>query len=249
MKKLFIVALLFVGIVSFAQDINQKPARDQKEILTPEQRNEKHLQKLTSDLNLDKKQQEQVKQLLAERSAKADKFREAKKDGKVKPTDAEREAFKKQMTAEKEANDAKMKAILNADQYTKWTALKKDHKGHKDHRGKEGHKGEFKSPQERDQAHLQKLTTDLNLNADQQKKVSELLSDRSTKMAMLKKSRGDKKPTADERKAIKKQMEEDHKAADAKMKSILNADQYKKWTAIQKEHKDKMKEHKKDKKQ
>lgn len=246
MKKLFIAALLFVGIVSFAQDINQKPARDQKEKLTPEQRNEKHLQKLTSDLNLDKKQQEQVKQLLAERSAKADKFREAKKDRKTKPTDAEREAFKKQMTAEKEANDAKMKAILNADQYTKWTALKKDHK---DHKGKEGHKGEFKTPQERDQAHLQKLTTELNLNADQQKKVSELLSDRSTKMAMLKKSRGDQKPTDAERKAMKKQMEEDHKAADAKMKSILNADQYKKWTAIQKERKDKMKEHKKDKKQ
>ena len=81
MKKLFIAALLFVGIVSFAQDINQKPTSDQREKLTPEQRNEKHLQKLTSDLNLDKKQQEQVKQLLAERSAKADKFREAKNLG------------------------------------------------------------------------------------------------------------------------------------------------------------------------
>lgn len=243
MKKLFITALLFVGIVSFAQDINQKPARDQREKLTPEQRNEKHLQKLTSDLNLDKKQQEQVKQLLAERSAKAEKFRDARKDSKTKPTDAEREAFKKQITAEREANDAKMKAILNADQYTKWTALKKEHKG------KGHHRGDFKTPQERNQAHLQKLTTDLSLNGDQQKQVSELLSDRSTKMEMLKKSRkdSDAKPTDAERKAMKKQMEEDHKATDAKMKSILNADQYKKWTAIKKEHKDKMKDHRKDK--
>lgn len=242
MKKLFITALLFVGIVSFAQDINQKPARDQREKLTPEQRNEKHLQKLTSDLSLDKKQQEQVKQLIAERSAKAEKFRDSRKDSKTKPTDAEREAFKKQMAAEREANDAKMKAILNADQYTKWTALKKEHKEH--HR-----KGDFKTPQERDKAHLQKLTTDLNLNADQQKQVSELLSERSTKMEMLKKSRkdSDAKPTDAERKAMKKQMEEDHKAADAKMKTILNADQYKKWTAIKKEHKDKMKDHRKDK--
>ena len=100
MKKLFIAALLFVGIVSFAQDINQKPQRDQREKLTPEQRNEKHLQKLTSDLNLDAKQQEQVKQLLAERSAKAEKFRDARKDNKTKPTAEEKEAFKKQMTAE-----------------------------------------------------------------------------------------------------------------------------------------------------
>jgi len=243
MKKLFIAALLFVGVVSFAQDINQKATRDQREKLTPEQRSEKHLQKLTSELNLDKKQQEQVKQLLAERSAKAEKFRDAKKDSKTKPTEAEREAFKKQMETERAVNDAKMKSILNADQYTKWTALKKEHEGKGDHRR------DMKSPQERDQAHLQKLTTDLNLNADQQKQVSELLSDRSTKMAMLKKSRRDNPtpPTDAEKKAMKKQMEEDHKATDAKMKSILNADQYKKWTAIQKERKDKMKEHRKDK--
>jgi hypothetical protein len=240
MKKLFIAALLFVGMISFAQDINQKPERDQKEKLTPEQRNEKHLQKLTSDLSLDTKQQEQVKQLLAERSAKAEKFRKDRKDSKTKPTDAERQAFKKQMTAEKEANDAKMKSILNADQYTKWTALKKDHKDHKGHR-------DMKSPQERDQAHLQKLTTELSLNADQQTQVSELMSDRSTKMAMLKKSRGDVKPTDAEKAAMRKQMKEDHKAYDAKMKSILTADQYKKWEAIKKEHKDKMKDHRKDK--
>jgi len=246
MKKLFIAALLFVGVVSFAQDINQKSTRDQREKLTPEQRNEKKLQKLTSELSLDKKQQDQVKQLLAERSTKEEKFKDARKDSKTKPTDAEREAFKKQMETEKAANDAKMKSILTADQYTKWTALKKEHK---DHKGKGDHKdhSDMKSPQERDQAHLQKLTSELNLNVDQQKKVSELLADRSTKMAMLKKSKSDVKPTDAERKAMKKQMEEDHKANDAKMKSILNADQYKKWTAIQKEHKDKMKDHRKDK--
>jgi len=245
MKKLFIAALLFVGVVSFAQDINQKSTRDQRENLTPEQRNEKHLQKLTSELSLDKKQQDQVKQLLAERSTKAEKFKASRKYSKTKPTDAEREAFKKQMETEKAANDAKMKSILNADQYTKWTALKKDHKEKRDHKG---HR-DMKSPQERDAAHLQKLTTDLNLNADQQKKVSELLSDRSTKMAMLKKSRKDPgvAPTDAEKTAMKKQMKEDHKAYDAKMKSILTADQYKKWEAIQKEHKDKMKDHRKDK--
>jgi hypothetical protein len=245
MKKLFIAALLFVGVVSFAQDINQKSTRDQRENLTPEQRNEKHLQKLTSELSLDKKQQDQVKQLLAERSTKAEKFKASRKDSKTKPTDVEREAFKKQMETEKAANDAKMKSILNADQYTKWTALKKDHKEKRDHKG---HR-DMKSPQERDAAHLQKLTADLNLNADQQKKVSELLSDRSTKMAMLKKSRKDPgvAPTDAEKTAMKKQMKEDHKAYDAKMKSILTADQYKKWEAIQKEHKDKMKDHRKDK--
>src|SRR5271167_3850480 len=101
MKKLFIAALLFVGVTNFAQDSNQKPGGDQKEKLTPEQRNEKNLQKLTSELSLDKKQQEQVKQLLAERSAKVEKLKEANKDRKTKPTDAEKDAFKKQMETEK----------------------------------------------------------------------------------------------------------------------------------------------------
>jgi protein CpxP len=131
MKKLFIAALLFVGVASFAQDADQKPAREPREKLTPEQRTEKHLQKLTTDLNLDANQQAQVKQLLAERSAKAENFKAARadrKDSNVKPTAAEKEAFKKDVMAEKEANDAKMKVILNADQYKKWTAIQEENK-------------------------------------------------------------------------------------------------------------------------
>lgn len=131
MKKLFIAALLFVGVASFAQDADQKPAREPREKLTPEQRNEKHLQKLTTDLNLDAHQQVQVKQILAEKSAKAEKLkaeRKDRKDSNVKPTAAEREAFKTQMIAEKDANDTKMKAILNADQYKKWTSIQEENK-------------------------------------------------------------------------------------------------------------------------
>jgi len=131
MKKLLIAAMLLVGIASFAQDADQKPARDHKERMTPEQRNEKQLQKLTSELSLDANQQAQVKQLLAERSAKAEKFREARKDQKdsnTKPTAAEKAAFKKQMEDEVAANDAKMKSILKADQYTKWKTLQEEKK-------------------------------------------------------------------------------------------------------------------------
>ncbi len=123
--------MLFVGVASFAQDMAQKPARDQRERMTPEQRNEKQLKKLTSELTLDANQQAQVKQLLADRSAKAEKLREARqanRDSNTKPTAAEREAFKKEMLAEKDANDAKMKSILNADQYTKWKKIQEENK-------------------------------------------------------------------------------------------------------------------------
>ncbi|MHC0442962.1 hypothetical protein [Flavobacterium sp. 3-210] len=131
MKKLFIAAMLFVGVASFAQDMDQKPAREQRERMTPEQRNEKQLKKLTSELNLDANQQTQVKQLLADRSAKAEKLREARqanKENGTKLTAAERETFKKDMLAERDANDAKMKSILNADQYTKWKKIQEENK-------------------------------------------------------------------------------------------------------------------------
>jgi len=133
MKKLFIAALLFVGVASFAQDADQgqDQHREHRERMTPEQRNEKQLKKLTTELSLDANQQAQIKQLLAERSVKAQKLREARqatKDSNTKPTAAEKEAFKKEMMAEKDANDAKMKSILNADQYTKWKAIQEENK-------------------------------------------------------------------------------------------------------------------------
>lgn len=46
MKKLFIAALLFIGVASFAQEADQKPPREQRERLTPEQRSDKQLKNL-----------------------------------------------------------------------------------------------------------------------------------------------------------------------------------------------------------
>ncbi|MCC9073326.1 hypothetical protein LNQ49_17245 [Flavobacterium sp. F-65] len=130
MKKLFIAALLFVGMVSFAQDATQ-PVKQQRERLTPEQRNEKQLKKLTTELNLDANQQTQVGKLLADRSAKGQKqmeMRKARKDSNVKPTAEEKAALKKEMMDEKTANETQMKSILNADQYKKWTAMREENK-------------------------------------------------------------------------------------------------------------------------
>ena len=133
MKKLFIAALLFVGIASFAQDTDtdQAPVREQRERLTPEQRNERQLKKITTELNLNTAQQEQVKLFIAERSAKSEKLREARKQQREsgsKLTADQREALKKEMAAESDANDAKMKSILTADQYAKWKSNQEQNK-------------------------------------------------------------------------------------------------------------------------
>ena len=128
MKKVIMAALLVVSLSSVAQQRRERPNRDQMnrdqmEKLTPEQRQEKHLNKLTTDLNLNAKQQEEVKKLLAEQSAKAAEFkakREAKKDEQLLASAKERKEMAQKMKAEKEATDAKMKSILTPEQYTKW---------------------------------------------------------------------------------------------------------------------------------
>ncbi|WP_310377899.1 hypothetical protein [Flavobacterium sp.] len=118
MKKLFIAALLVVGLSTVAQERKERPIRDNSETsrekLTPEQRSEKHLKKMTSDLNLNEKQQEQVGKIIAEQGAKRDAFRAGKK--------AEHEAMKTKMEAERTATDAKMKTILTPEQFEKWSS-------------------------------------------------------------------------------------------------------------------------------
>ena len=71
MKKVFLAALLFVGITTFAQK-----KREQREKLTPEQRVELQAKKMKLDLDLNDKQVADVKKLLLEQAKK----REAKKE-------------------------------------------------------------------------------------------------------------------------------------------------------------------------
>lgn len=78
MKKLIIAALLVIGVSSFAQGQNQtekKSNKNQRERLSPEQRSQAQLDKMTTELNLDAKQQEQIKPIIAEQTAKREAMR------------------------------------------------------------------------------------------------------------------------------------------------------------------------------
>jgi periplasmic protein CpxP/Spy len=122
-KKLFIIALFAIGFTSFAQEGDKQMSKDQMEKMTPEQRTEKQLEKLTSDLNLDAKQQEQIRQVLVEHETKRADFKTKRGERKAKaqkPTSEEREAFKKEMTDNKANMDTKMKSILTPEQFEKW---------------------------------------------------------------------------------------------------------------------------------
>lgn len=130
--KTLIIALVFgIGVSGFAQVSTPQPGDSNKEKLTPEQRQEKQLARLTKELTLDAKQQEAVSKILAEKSVKAQEAkvqREARKSSGQKMTAEEREAFKAKMQAEKTDTETKMKAILSADQYKKWVEIREENK-------------------------------------------------------------------------------------------------------------------------
>lgn len=131
MKKLIIALVLGIGLTGFAQEAAPKTTRADIEKMTPEQRQQKHLAHLTKELNLDAKQKEAVGKILAEKSAKAQDVktqREARKTSGEKMTTEERTAFKTKLQAEKADTEAKMKAILSADQYKKWIDMRAENK-------------------------------------------------------------------------------------------------------------------------
>jgi Spy/CpxP family protein refolding chaperone len=136
MKKLFIVALLVVGMTSFAQERKARPERAQMEQMTPEQRNQLHLKKMTLELDLNASQQKEMSKIIAEQSAKREAKmaeRKASKDSAKKQLTAdELFAKKSKMLDEQIVMKERMKKILTPEQYKKWDDMKgKRHHGMK----------------------------------------------------------------------------------------------------------------------
>ncbi len=118
MKKLILATALAITTIGFAQDKKVK-----REPLTPEQQTELQVKKMTLDLDLDTKQQKEMKVLLLEQAKKREaKVAEmkAKREKGEKPTSDERFEAQNQMLDNQIENKAKIKKILNPDQYKKW---------------------------------------------------------------------------------------------------------------------------------
>ena len=118
MKKLILATALANTTIGFAQDKKVK-----REPLTPEQQTELQVKKMTLDLDLDTKQQKEMKVLLLEQAKKREaKVAEmkAKREKGEKPTSDERFEAQNQMLDNQIENKAKIKKILNPDQYKKW---------------------------------------------------------------------------------------------------------------------------------
>jgi hypothetical protein len=94
------------------------------------------------------------------------------------------------------------------------------------------------SPEQRNQLRLKKLILELDLNAAQQKEMSEIIAEQTTKHEAMKKTRqanqaAGKKPSPDERFAIANKILDDKIAVKSRVKKILDKEQFAKWQKLQ----------------
>jgi hypothetical protein len=136
MKKLVVTAILLVGFLTFAQEKSvekgeRKARMEKQESLTPDQQAELQVKRMTLDLDLNTKQQADVKKIVLEqtkkREAKKAEWKANKDAGKSLSKD-EKFAMKNQMLDEQIAMKAEMKKILTADQFAKWEAKQAERK-------------------------------------------------------------------------------------------------------------------------
>ena len=131
MKKVFLALAIMVSLVSFGQD------REGKGKFKTEEDLQTRLKEMTSTLNLNEKQQHEVKLLLTEQFEKRKTMREnmkKQKESGVKLSDEKKAEMKKHMIDEQLEMKTKMKKILTAEQMKKLEEIK-NQKGGKQHRG------------------------------------------------------------------------------------------------------------------
>lgn len=111
MKKLIVATLLVVGMSTFAQVENkEKEGNDPMEKMSPAERAEKGLKRMTKQLNLTEAQQKQMKAIMAEQEAK-------RADANFKPSKEDRLAMKE-----------KISKILTPEQNATWDKIQEERK-------------------------------------------------------------------------------------------------------------------------
>ena len=140
MKK---VASILILVFAFTLTTNaqKRDRKYRKSNLTVEQKTTLAVKKMTLALDLTESQQKQMKPLIAnqisDRMAMMDKMKTMKESGK-KPTDEEKYAFANAHLDKKIAEKAKVKQILNEEQFAKFEKMREKRHGkkrmHKDKR-------------------------------------------------------------------------------------------------------------------
>ena len=120
MKNLLIIAVMLISMISFSQN-------ERKGKLSKEEQVEVQLKRMTTDLNLDTKQQKEVKAFLVEkadkREAKRAEIQARREAGKPRLSEEEREELKAELQNEKANDKERLGKILSEDQIKKWDQI------------------------------------------------------------------------------------------------------------------------------
>ena len=129
MKKVFLIIVLVFGFNSFAQD--QVESLEKIDKKTTEQKTEYQLKKLTSDLNLNENQVNDVRTVLSSaanvREAKMAEIKVKRIDGNRLSKEDRRGLMSEMKEVQKNVSD-KMKQILTPDQFAKWEKIQEERK-------------------------------------------------------------------------------------------------------------------------
>ena len=133
MKKLIIIAIALVSLQGIAQGQKKDRPNNQERTqrmdnLTPDEAANLQTKKMTLHLDLNDKQQKEIYKLNLENATKRQEMKaayKAKKDsGEMqKPSKEQRLAMQNAKLDYQIAMKAKMKTILNADQFSKWEKM------------------------------------------------------------------------------------------------------------------------------
>ena len=111
MKKLILTAFLVVGFTTFAQvEKKENAKKEPMEKMSPAERSQMALKKMTKNLSLNESQQKQISALFLEQEAK-------RGDGQTKPTKEDRKIM-----------EDKISKILTPEQNAKWEKFQAERK-------------------------------------------------------------------------------------------------------------------------
>jgi Spy/CpxP family protein refolding chaperone len=120
MKKLVIALLFIVGITAMAQEKEMKrPNGGKFASLTPEQKVEYQVKKMSKDLSLNDKQVKEVKALVTKEVEKRNTIKAEMKALQAK----QRIEMKAKIDEEYAAMSNEMRKILTSEQFTKWEKI------------------------------------------------------------------------------------------------------------------------------
>ena len=132
MRKLFLVAVMFLSVVTLAQAQRgggQRPSQTgggQRQQFDPEQMMQRQIDRLNEAVTLTDAQKVKVKEILKKGSDKQREMFQSMRASGTQPSEADRDKMRTQRDELRKKQDAEIKAVLTSEQLPKYEAYLKE---------------------------------------------------------------------------------------------------------------------------